>query len=92
MLIHPVSQKRLSETSTCLTELRLHCIDETEANSHLEKVDEAMTVYHYHFFGWPDHGVPCRSAVDDLRALVLEIGRRREELGGVGDCEVWVHW
>jgi protein-tyrosine phosphatase len=46
-------------------------------------------LWHYYFDAWPDHGVPEGIAIKRLKALVLEVGRKREELG---DCEVWVHW
>lgn len=48
-----------------------------------------MELRHYLFNAWPDHGVPTGQAVQQLRELVMEIGRAREALG---DCEVWVHW
>jgi protein-tyrosine phosphatase len=46
-------------------------------------------IWHYYFDAWPDHGVPEGISIERLKALVLEVGRKREELG---DCEVWVHW
>jgi protein-tyrosine phosphatase len=53
--------------------------------------DEAVTIHHYYFDAWPDHGVPTGDAVEKLRKLVYQIGQKREELGGE-ECEVWVHW
>jgi hypothetical protein len=47
-----------------------------------------MTLWHYYFDAWPDHGVPKGMQVEALRSLVKEVSRRREaEL-----CEVWIHW
>ncbi|WVR08701.1 hypothetical protein IAU60_005759 [Kwoniella sp. DSM 27419] len=46
-----------------------------------------MTVHHYHFDAWPDHGVPEGSGVGALKGLVLEVEQKKKDL----DCEVWVH-
>jgi protein-tyrosine phosphatase len=92
MVIQSQTRLRKDDLSSVITQLLLYSLDgsarTTVDDSELRK-DEAMTVWHYHFDAWPDHGVPEGGAVDALRRLVLEIARRREELG---DCEVWVHW
>ncbi|OCF35866.1 hypothetical protein I317_07280 [Kwoniella heveanensis CBS 569] len=49
--------------------------------------EEAVTIHHYHFDAWPDHGVPTGQDVAALRNLVLEVERKRKELSS----EVWVH-
>lgn len=49
---------------------------------------DAITLHHYFYGAWPDHGVPEGKAVSQLRALVIEV---REEARKHG-CEVWVHW
>jgi protein-tyrosine phosphatase len=92
MVIQSQTRLRKDDLSSVITQLLLYSLDgsarTTVDDSELRK-DEAMTVWHYHFDAWPDHGVPEGGAVDALRRLILEIARRREELG---DCEVWVHW
>lgn len=92
MVIQPQTRLREDDLSSVITQLLLYSLDgparTTVDDSELRK-DEAMTVWHYHFDAWPDHGVPEGEAVNALRRLILEIARRREELG---DCEVWVHW
>ncbi|GMK57063.1 hypothetical protein CspeluHIS016_0309030 [Cutaneotrichosporon spelunceum] len=45
-----------------------------------------MTLHHYFFGAWPDHGVPEGKAVVQLRALVREVRELAEQ-----GCEVWVH-
>lgn len=54
--------------------------------------EKTMTLHHYFFCEWPDHGVPEGEHVEYLRKLVQEVAERsgtaRDEL----DCEVWVHW
>ncbi|RSH86968.1 hypothetical protein EHS25_003456 [Saitozyma podzolica] len=91
MVIQSQTRLRKDDLSSVITQLLLYSLDgsarTTVDESELRK-DEAMTVWHYHFDAWPDHGVPEGGAVDALRRLILEIARRREELG---DCEVWVH-
>ena len=72
-----------------MTELRISLSLNTEdAVNDVEDV----TLWHYHFQDWRDHGVPSGHAVDELRKLVLEVQRKREESGGGDSCEVWVHW
>jgi protein-tyrosine phosphatase len=53
-----------------------------------------MELHHYHFVGWPDHGVPGGENVNALKRLIDEVERRKLELKvEIGeDVEVWVHW
>ena len=96
MHVRLVSQKYREGLSSRLSELRIYST-EPPAEGHPHRTldeldDEAMTVWHYHFDAWPDHGVPLGTGQESLRALVMKVGRHREELGGVDECEVWVHW
>lgn len=50
--------------------------------------ESAMTLHHYFYGAWPDHGVPEGKAVAQLSALVREVREKAEREG----CEVWVHW
>lgn len=56
----------------------------------LELADDkdAITLHHYFYGAWPDHGVPEGKAVAQLRALVLEVRKVAKTHG----AEVWVHW
>lgn len=56
--------------------------------STLELGDDPMTLHHYYFGSWPDHGVPQGDQVTALGALVEHV---RKEWEGKR-CEVWVHW
>ncbi|WVQ95311.1 hypothetical protein IAU59_002406 [Kwoniella sp. CBS 9459] len=49
--------------------------------------DEAVTIHHYHFDAWPDHGVPTGKDVTALRNLILQVEQERKKLS----AEVWVH-
>ncbi|BEI81212.1 hypothetical protein CcaverHIS002_0203720 [Cutaneotrichosporon cavernicola] len=49
--------------------------------------EHVMTLHHYYFGAWPDHGVPEGKAVVQLRSLVREVRELAEREG----CEVWVH-
>lgn len=46
-------------------------------------------IRHYLFESWPDHGVPSGVAVDQLKALISEVG---QEINRLGEVTVWVHW
>lgn len=95
MHVRSLPRKRLNRLSSDLTELQIHATNRYSSEgsvSQEDELDEAMTVWHYHFDAWPDHGVPAGKSVEALRALVMEIGRHRDELGGVNTSEVWVHW
>lgn len=60
----------------------------TELELALAGEPEPMTLHHYFYGAWPDHGVPEGKAVSQLRTLVLEV----RELARRHACEVWVHW
>ncbi len=96
MQVRTLAQERLVDLSTNLTKLHLYAHESPDPQSSVahggEAEIEAMMLWHYHFDAWPDHGVPRGKGVNALVALVKEIGRRRNELGGVDGCEVWVHW
>ncbi len=52
------------------------------------KIDlNTMTIHHFDYHGWPDHGVPKGHDVRCLRKLVEEVGAVQRLHG----CEVWVH-
>ena len=96
MHVRSVSRRHVDGLSSKLTELRIYST-ELPAEGYPDRAwteleDGAMTVWHYHFDGWPDHGVPLATSQESLRALVMEVGRHRDELGGMDECEVWVHW
>jgi protein-tyrosine phosphatase len=57
----------------------------TEMN--LSDGDSAMTLHHYFYGAWPDHGVPEGKALAQLRALVREV----RDTAAREACEVWVH-
>ncbi|WWC65299.1 uncharacterized protein I303_107916 [Kwoniella dejecticola CBS 10117] len=72
--IKPLKQTRDDAMSTDISELT---IGETDP----------VTLIHYHFDSWPDHGVPEGKAVQALSQLVDAVEQRRQSL----DCEVWIH-
>nr|XP_019050776.1 hypothetical protein I302_01218 [Kwoniella bestiolae CBS 10118]OCF29706.1 hypothetical protein I302_01218 [Kwoniella bestiolae CBS 10118] len=69
-----IQQQRQDDISCDVTRLRLG-------------QDSPVTVHHYHFDAWPDHGVPQGEGVEALSKLIDEIQQRKDSLG----CEVWVH-
>ncbi|EIW70073.1 hypothetical protein TREMEDRAFT_61835 [Tremella mesenterica DSM 1558] len=54
-----------------------------------KKVEEIL-IWHYHFHGWPDHGIPSGQGVKSLVKLIQTVREKRLQLGG-DKCEVWVH-
>lgn len=47
-----------------------------------------MTIHHFLYHAWPDHGVPQeQSETEGLIALVKTVGEMQREY----ECEVWVH-
>jgi protein tyrosine phosphatase len=54
--------------------------------------DDDMTVHHYLFEQWPDHGVPQGESIVALKQLLKEVHAQRAALGGQDSCELWVHW
>lgn len=67
-------------------------IGSTHTTLRLVGNDRETAIHHYMFDHWPDHGVPSAEGVTLLKNLVFKVGKLREELGGVDECEVWVHW
>lgn len=57
---------------------------------HRQGDEEVMSLWHYHYEGWPDFGVPAGDDTHALRRLIESVEAKRTELGGQG-CEVWVH-
>ncbi|KAK4688767.1 hypothetical protein P7C73_g1340, partial [Tremellales sp. Uapishka_1] len=78
MTLQTTSSTTLPDSGSVITMLDLTSSDDPS---------DIMQVHHYFFADWPDHGVPQGPAVEKLRALVRDIGRRRAEY----ECEVWVH-
>jgi protein tyrosine phosphatase len=87
LLLATQSVERQIELSSDLTRAQIYPVHGGPTLTHEDELKKDL--YHYYFDAWPDHGVPEGIAVQRLKALVLEVGRKREELG---DCEVWVHW
>lgn len=83
--LETIDETRIERLSTTLTRANLYPARQRVPTGQTEK----MELRHYLFNAWPDHGVPTGNAVQQLKDLVMEIGREREALG---DCEVWVHW
>ncbi|ORX40921.1 protein-tyrosine phosphatase-like protein [Kockovaella imperatae] len=69
IILHHVNTTWLPSAGTSLSELKL----------------EDMVLYHYHFKGWSDHGVPKNTS--ELRQLVMDVHAKQQE----ANCEVWVH-
>jgi hypothetical protein len=87
LLLATQSVDRQYELSSDLTHAQIYPVHGGPSLVHEGEIKKDL--WHYYFDAWPDHGVPDGIAVKRLKALILEVGRKREELG---DCEVWVHW
>ncbi|WVF67739.1 hypothetical protein IAT40_002498 [Kwoniella sp. CBS 6097] len=85
-----VKSEQIPTISSTVTHLQLGHPQSPQSSSQTQSRDGgggAVTIHHYHFDAWPDHGVPKGKDVTALRNLVTEVEEKRKELSS----EVWVH-
>lgn len=87
LLLATQSVDRIKDLSSDLTRALIYPVHGGSDLVHEGELQKDL--WHYYYDAWPDHGVPKGIEVQRLKNLVLEVGKKREELGG---CEVWVHW